>query len=390
MANSWFYEILGDEFGPVSSAELKRLVADNKIDRDTIVRLANGTRRAPAYRIKGLFPAEQTVAEPISTVPVAAMVQPAGSLPASKHPRRKLDALTLTLAGGLCVFAITSIVLLLLVILRPATPKPVATTNQPQPPAPSPQSTVEATAHTQPRVEEGKEPVSEIAAESSPVTSPDVLITETAKRLGVEAMYVKDIGDITLLVGVDQMRAYVPQNHNYPLITGTDIGFKIRFLTADERVEEPSAGFIPVNGRPEQVKLSSSDPSLIEVFDDGSAGVRGAGKAIVSVECAAARISIPIQVAKVPFNVGYGKSDPKTIIATLGIPQRKRAYVVRWPQSKIIDQMYYGPDAGSQEVGEHWEYDKLPGLSIRVIGTFVEDIGMRDRPPGFTPVTVRR
>ena len=33
--------------------------------------------------------------------------------------------------------------------------------------------------------------------------------------------------------------------------------------------------------------------------------------------------------------------------------------------------------------------DKLPGLAIRVIGSSVKDIGMKDRPPGYTPKTVR-
>lgn len=405
---------MGDEVGPVSSAELKKLAAANVIDRDTVVRPANGTTRSPAYRLKGLFPADNIATEPVvPPVPMASTVQPTRPLATSKTSRGKLDPLTLTLAGGLCFFALTTVVLLFLLISDPSDTKPLAATNQSQPKSPfpqptaadhvnkemedrtrqpkspSPQPTVAATPLPQSKVEDSKEPALEIVAEASPVTSPDVFITEIAKRLGVEAMFVEEIGDITLLVGVEQLRAYVPKNYNYPVTTGTDIGFDIRFLTADKSVQKPSAGFIPINGKPEHVKMSSSDPSLIQVFDDGSAGVRGAGNAVVSVECAGTRISIPIQVVATPFSVGYGESDPKQIIATLGIPQRKQSHVVRWPQSEIIDQMYYGPDAGSQEVGEHWEYDKLPGLAIRVIGSFVKDIGMRDRPPSFTPKIIR-
>lgn len=210
-------------------------------------------------------------------------------------------------------------------------------------------------------------------------------LTEIARRLRVESLYVRQAGDVELLVGVKESLAYIPKNYSFPFRKGTEIGFDIRFRKADNSVDEPSAGFIPINGKPEQVKFSSSDPDLIEVFDDGSAGVRGSGKAVVFVECAGTRISIPIQIFTTPFTVGYGESDSKDLINTLGIPQRKQAHFVRWPHSESIDQMYYGPDAGSFEVGEHWEYDKLPGLAIRVIGSFVKEIGMKDRPPNYPP-----
>jgi len=388
MANTWYYETMGEEIGPISSAELKKLADTNVIDRDTIVRPANETTRGPAYRLKGLFADDNNATQPV--VPAVPMVQPARPLSPLKASRRKLDALTLTLAGGLCFFTFTTILLVILLINRPSDSTPLAATNQSQAGTPSPEPAAAATPLPQPKVEQPKAPPVEIEAEPSPAPSPDVFIAEIAKRMGVETMFVKEIGDITLLIGVEQMRGYVPKNYNYPLKTGTEIGFDVRFFTADKSVQEPSAGFIPINGKPEQVKVSSSDQSLIEVFDDGSAGVRGAGNVVVYVECAGTRLSIPIQIVTTPFSIGYGESDPKQIIATLGIPQRKQSYVVRWPKSEIIDQMYYGPDAGSQEVGEHWEYDKLPGLAIRVIGSFVKDIGMRDRPPSFIPQIIRQ
>ncbi|MBI2479818.1 MAG: DUF4339 domain-containing protein, partial [Planctomycetia bacterium] len=131
MANTWYYEIMGDEVGPVSAAELKKLAAGNVIDRDTIVRPANGTTRAPAYRLKGLFPDDNIATEPVvPPVPVAPTVQPTRPLTQLKASRRKFDALTLTLAGGLCFFALTTIVLLFLLITGPSDTKPLAATNQ--------------------------------------------------------------------------------------------------------------------------------------------------------------------------------------------------------------------------------------------------------------------
>lgn len=391
MANTWYYEIMGDELGPVSSAELKKLATGNVIDRDTIVRPANGTTRAPAYRLKGLFPDGNGVAIPEATPAVPPMpavtttgqVRPSTSTK-SKSPL-KFDALTISLAGGLAFFALATLALLFFLLTGRTNSTQVASGEQPrvETPSPTPQTVVAETRPTTP--ETTPEPV----VEPTPSPSPDILITEIAKRIGVEAIFVRDIGDITLLVGVEHMRAYVPKNYNYPTTTGTDISFDVRFLTADKSIEEPSAGFIPINGKPEQLMISSSDPKLIEVFDDGSAGVRGAGNAIVVFDLAGTRTSIPIQIRTTPFPIGYGESDSKDVIAALGIPQRKNSHVVRWPHSEIIDQIYYGPDAGSQRVGEHWEYDELPGLAIRVVGSFIDGIGMRDRPSNYVPKVIR-
>ena len=80
MANTWYYEIMGDEVGPVSSAELKKLAAGNVIDHDTIVRPASGTTRVPAYRLKGLFPASTDTPQSIAPVSAAPKVQPSRSL----------------------------------------------------------------------------------------------------------------------------------------------------------------------------------------------------------------------------------------------------------------------------------------------------------------------
>ena len=404
MANLWYYEMMGEEVGPVSSAELKKLAATNVISRDTMVRPANGTTRAAAYRLKGLFAENENATESFAqSRPVAPTVPLTRTSPAIKQSHRKFDALTLGLAGGMCFFALTTIVLLFLLFAGPSGAKQLASRRESESRSQAKQPATTTTALTQPNVEQPKpnvalpkpnveqpnEPPADILAEPILKPSPDAFFIEIARQLGVETMFVREIGDITLLVGVDQMKAYIPKNHNYPLISGTDVGFAIRYFAADKSLQEPSAGFIPINGKAEQVKLSSNDPRLIEVFDDGSAGVRGSGNAIIYVDCAGTRISIPIQIATTPFSVGYGQSDPKEIIATFGIPQRKQSHVVRWPKSETIDQMYYGPDAGSQEVGEHWEYDKLPGLAIRVISNFVQDIGMRDRPPGFIPKIVK-
>lgn len=53
MPDEWYYEVMGEVFGPLSSDELRALARDKKIASDTIVR--KGERRVLAYTINGLF-----------------------------------------------------------------------------------------------------------------------------------------------------------------------------------------------------------------------------------------------------------------------------------------------------------------------------------------------
>uniref|UniRef100_A0A7C2P3Y8 DUF4339 domain-containing protein n=1 Tax=Schlesneria paludicola TaxID=360056 RepID=A0A7C2P3Y8_9PLAN len=55
MASQWFYQVMGAELGPISSAELKRKAQQGQIQFDTPVRAAPDGKWQPAERIKGLI-----------------------------------------------------------------------------------------------------------------------------------------------------------------------------------------------------------------------------------------------------------------------------------------------------------------------------------------------
>ncbi len=55
MASEWFYRIMGEQLGPVSSSELKRLARSGTIDPDTHLRNGNEGEWVLAGRVKGLF-----------------------------------------------------------------------------------------------------------------------------------------------------------------------------------------------------------------------------------------------------------------------------------------------------------------------------------------------
>lgn len=55
MAKEWFFQVMGSEIGPVSSAELKQRVQRGQIQPDTLVRAAPDGKWQSADRIKGLI-----------------------------------------------------------------------------------------------------------------------------------------------------------------------------------------------------------------------------------------------------------------------------------------------------------------------------------------------
>ena len=55
MAKEWFYQLMGAELGPVSSAELKRKADQGQIEPETLVRAGPDGKWLEAARVKGLI-----------------------------------------------------------------------------------------------------------------------------------------------------------------------------------------------------------------------------------------------------------------------------------------------------------------------------------------------
>ena len=54
MTTRWYYQVMGEVYGPVESKTLQELAARNEINRDTFVRRQDDNW-VTADRIKGLF-----------------------------------------------------------------------------------------------------------------------------------------------------------------------------------------------------------------------------------------------------------------------------------------------------------------------------------------------
>jgi hypothetical protein len=56
MASQWFYQVMGEQIGPISSAELRNLAQRGTVSCDTLVKNAPDGIWIPAISINGLFP----------------------------------------------------------------------------------------------------------------------------------------------------------------------------------------------------------------------------------------------------------------------------------------------------------------------------------------------
>ncbi len=84
MANEWYVQHGGKQYGPLTSANLKKLATDGKIVPATSVRLGSDGAWVPASRVQGLFAAAPPVAppppppraDPLARMPVARVAPP--------------------------------------------------------------------------------------------------------------------------------------------------------------------------------------------------------------------------------------------------------------------------------------------------------------------------
>ncbi|MCA9119318.1 MAG: DUF4339 domain-containing protein [Planctomycetaceae bacterium] len=67
--SEWYYQIMGETFGPMTAEQFKSLAADGTIDRDTLIRRGEAGNWATADRVRGLF-------DPVTSDPGTKKVTP--------------------------------------------------------------------------------------------------------------------------------------------------------------------------------------------------------------------------------------------------------------------------------------------------------------------------
>jgi len=132
----------------------------------------------------------------------------------------------------------------------------------------------------------------------------------------------------------------------------------------------------------------SSDPAVIRVSDEtsfvvagltmsspggaGGVGFLRPGKATITVGfmggsgtgAVPQSVNIALEVVQLPIWDGMTKDE---VIHALGVPDDRNSGYVSWPDSKVVDGVYYDTSGNPYGISyEHWCYKRYPGLVLRM------------------------
>ena len=161
----------------------------------------------------------------------------------------------------------------------------------------------------------------------------------------------------------------VRKAHDYSLIDITFNG------------EQPTEGFFSIAGKAEPVTVKSSDPTILRINATGRDiypymfHFDKPGRVVVSVNAGPFTVEQLFEIV----GVSVKETTTRAVIEALGLPSVKKQVYVRWPNSENVDCFFYAPDAGSSFSGEHWTYDKHPGLMLSVSDGTVKQVGTLHR-----------
>jgi hypothetical protein len=191
---------------------------------------------------------------------------------------------------------------------------------------------------------------------------------------------IERVGSGELLVAWKFSTVYVAANASD--IMSNHPSYGVFFFTAYREpageFTEPAAGFFRVDGKPQRVGFHSEDEKVVHVYEDGSAGFPGGGKTNVVVSLAGESVKVPVTVVQLPVNSGrYLTGSPaEDVIRLMGLPDEKQKHYVSWPDSEIIDGIYYGSSDPRWGIAtEHWKYRKYPGAVIAIVANRVYAVG---------------
>lgn len=92
MAKPWYFQVMGAEIGPLTSAELMEKVQIGQIQPDTLIRSGKDGKWVPADRWKGLLPAKEVQPEP---TPAPAKESPAPTVTKTESGAAAATAVTI-------------------------------------------------------------------------------------------------------------------------------------------------------------------------------------------------------------------------------------------------------------------------------------------------------
>lgn len=120
--------------------------------------------------------------------------------------------------------------------------------------------------------------------------------------------------------------------------------------------------YVKLGGETVEIEFKSSDESILCPFRPGAFWVQGTGRAVLTVTIADAQAEVPVDIVPLPVESNARATE---ILQVLGVPDRVTKEYVPWPESRIVDDVFYGKrEDGKGWRVHHWQYDAFPGLVI--------------------------
>ena len=418
MSSDWYIQLDDQTVGPVTGSKLLKLAQSSRISTETPLRKGEQGKWTRAGKVSGLFSEAkvqtfeetmETVATPINSAPIELI----GGLPdieteslgqVTRLRRRKksssLVLLGIVLAVGVCAgfaagfqvgsssAAPTQVDVAATgqsseVPHEASTSPPVADTpkkvKQADPPqvAPMPVGTGE-TASEAVTVSEVEQP--SLKADANSESTTDKILANWCKQHRFESGASKRIGDVDVFLGNRYLSVYVPTNvgeresdSTTPPISFRYYSFcRLDFRNSTGVFAESTGGLVPINGKPERVSYKTSDKSIANIDKDGQIMFVGSGEVEIIAEIGGESIAIPLHLIEVPVKAGDDQKTATTVqqlIESQGFPDRKKPVSLVWPNSDIVDGVFYDPTPTEYVSTEHWEFDEYPGAVFVVSGS---------------------
>ena len=132
--------------------------------------------------------------------------------------------------------------------------------------------------------------------------------------------------------------------------------------------------YVKIGEETNTITFSSSNEKIIkfrpatEFSNQGFFTIYDEGQVSVFVKLDTATVEITLNIVKVPLKDSFLEDE---IIDALGLPDYKNNDFIKWPNSKIVDGLFYSTtDRVTGSVYgvsvNHWAYKKYPGLIIRL------------------------
>jgi hypothetical protein len=129
--------------------------------------------------------------------------------------------------------------------------------------------------------------------------------------------------------------------------------------------------FLKVGDQTVEITYESSNPGIVRVMYVPTlqkywVELPGeAGTATVTIRIGSTSLDVPLEVRRIPLTYGDRAED---VIRSSGMPDKIDKYSVPWPQSQIVNFVYYSPSRSGGAFGEHWQYRKFPGAVLDIQG----------------------